>query len=482
MQASFPSGKHTADTNGVGHVNVEGRREMPQIAPAPVPKLSLRGRVEYALSNALLAMALPFLGLAYVIRGWRQNKRYRRSLGERFGRIPPSARKAGRRGIWIHAVSVGEVLAVAPLVPFLRRRFPGHRIVVSTITETGQELAAARLGADATVYLPLDFAFACRRAFRAIQPELVLIAETEFWPNFLRQAKCAGARIAIVNGRISDRSFGRYRFWRRTMRPILAHVDAFLMQSEEDARRVRKIGAPAERVFVSGNLKYDVALPAAAPVVSWLEKEVERQQRRPLIVAGSVVAGEESLVLIAFGVVQGQWRRALLVLAPRRPDRFDVAARLAEESNRRVQRRSQIALGRTVDPPMDEHASILLLDSVGELAGLYQLADAVFVGGSLVPAGGHNILEPASFSKPPIFGPSMENFRDTAAQFLAAGAALQVHSPEELADSWIELIRNSALCERMGCAARELIERNRGATERSLERIAALLKSPQERP
>src|SRR5262249_41635426 len=221
-----------------------------QFAPAPVPKLPLRGRIEYALSNTLLAIALPFLGLAYVLRGWRRNKKYRRSLGERFGRISPSAWQAGRRGIWIHAVSVGEVLAVAPLVPFLRRRFPGHGIVVSTITETGQELAAARLGADATVYLPLDFAFACRRALRAIQPELVLVAETEFWPNFLRQAKRAGARIAIVNGRISDRSFGRYRFWRGTMRPILAHVDAFLMQSEEDARRVRKIGAPAERVFV----------------------------------------------------------------------------------------------------------------------------------------------------------------------------------------------------------------------------------------
>jgi 3-deoxy-D-manno-octulosonic-acid transferase len=449
-------------------------------APAQAPKLSARGRVEYALRSVILGAALPFLVGYYLLRDRRQ-KNYRPSLRERFGRLPQSVHQPTRGAIWIHAVSVGEVLAVAPLVPQLRQRFPERKIVVSTVTETGQELAARQLGADATIYLPLDFGFACRRALRAVQPELVIIAETEFWPRFLREAKGAGARVMIVNGRISDRSFGRYRFWRNSMRPILSHVDLFLMQSEEDARRIRAIGAPQERISVSGNLKYDLALPAAAPVVAWLEGEVGRQQRRPLIVAGSVTSGEESLVLIAFGVVQGQWPRALLVLAPRRPDRFDAAARLAEESNRKVLRRSQLSFAPGDHPPLDENAGVLLLDSVGELAGLYRLADAVFVGGSLVPAGGHNVLEPAWFGKPPLFGPSMENFRGIAARFLEARAAMQVSSPEELGDAWIELIQNPARSEQMGRKARELVEANRGATARSLERIAELLDASRSR-
>lgn len=455
-------------------------REMTHAAPAQVPRLSARARIEYFLWSVLLAAALPFLGACDLLRR-RHQRKYRSSLAERFGRFPHSAQQHTRGAIWIHAVSVGEVLAIAPLVPLLRQRFPGRKIVVSTITGTGQELAATKLGADATFYLPLDFAFACRRALRTVQPELVIIAETEFWPHFLREAKRAGARVVIVNGRISDRSFGRYRFWRNTMRSILAHVDLFLMQTEEDARRIREIGVEAGRVFVSGNLKYDLKLPAAAPVVAWLEGEVERQQRRPVIVTGSVTAGEESLVLIAFGVVQGQWPRALLVLAPRRPDRFDAAAHLAEESDRRVQRRSQLSFESAADPALDESASVLLLDSVGELAGLYRLADAVFVGGSLVPAGGHNILEPACFGKPPLFGPSMENFRQIARQFLEVGAAVQVSSPEELADAWIELLRSDARRDQMGKIARELVERNRGATEHSLERIAGLLDGPRSR-
>jgi len=449
---------------------------MTNITPIEVPRLSFRGRVEYLLRSILLGVALPFLAGYYLLRDRRlKKKQCRLSLPERFGRLPQGLHQPARGAVWIHAVSVGEVLAIAPLVPRLRQRFPGRRIVISTVTETGQELAARQLGADATFYLPFDFAFACRRALGAIQPELVLIAETEFWPRFLREAKRAGARVAIVNGRISDRSFGKYRFWRNSMRPILAHVDLFLMQSEADARRVRAIGAAEDRVWASGNLKYDLALPATAPVVSWLEGEVEQQKRRPLIVAGSVAAGEESPVLIAFGVVQGQWPRALLVLAPRRPDRFDAAARLVEESNRRVQRRSQLSFHAAADPPLDQGASVLLLDSVGELPGLYRLADAVFVGGSLVPAGGHNILEPASFGKPPLFGPSMENFREMAAQFLRAGAAIQVSCPEELADAWVELIQNGARREQMGRKARELVDQSRGATERSLKRVAALL-------
>lgn len=438
--------------------------------PSGVPKLPVVARIEYFLRSILLAIGLPLVALYYLARGRRIGK-YRHSLRERLGNIPEKLHQPGRGAIWIHAVSVGEALAVAPLVPLLRERLPGRKVFVSTTTDTGQELAAAQIPCDGTFYFPLDFAFSCRRALRAIQPEIVIIAETEFWPRFLREAKRFGARVALVNGRISDRSFGRYRFFRHSMRTILAHVDCFLMQTEEDARRMREIGAPAERVVVAGNLKYDLGEPQAAPIVAWLEGEIGRLNRRPLMVAGSVAAGEELLVLIAFGTVQGQWPRALLVLAPRKPERFDIAARLAEESSRKVVRRSQVRPGCA----LDESASVFLLDSVGELAGIYRLADAVFVGGSLVPAGGHNILEPACFGKPPLFGPSMENFREMAANFVQAGAGIQVRTPEQLGDAWIELIQDAARREEMGRKARELVERSRGATSRTAEQIVALL-------
>jgi len=435
-----------------------------------VPKLPVVARIEYFLRSILLAIGLPLVALYYLARG-RRIAQHWHSLRERLGNIPEKLHQPGRGAIWIHAVSVGEALAVAPLVPLLRERLPGRKVFVSTTTDTGQELAAAQISCDGTFYFPLDFAFSCRRALRAIQPEIVIIAETEFWPRFLREAKRFGARVALVNGRISDRSFGRYRFFRNSMRTVLAHVDCFLMQTEEDARRMREIGALAERVVVAGNLKYDLGAPQAAPIGDWLEGEIGRLNRRPVVVAGSVSAGEELLVLIAFGTVQGQWPRALLVLAPRKPERFDVAARLAEESSRKVVRRSQVQPGAT----LDESASVFLLDSVGELAGLYRLADAVFVGGSLVPAGGHNILEPACFGKPPLFGPSMENFREMAANFVQAGAAIQVRTPEQLGDAWIELIQNAARREEMGRKARELVERSRGATRRTAEQIVALL-------
>ncbi len=417
-------------------------------APVTLPEFSLRDRVQSFLASGLLAAALPFLAIYYLVsRGRSQSSR--RYLRERLGNLPSNVCQAAPGAIWVHAVSVGEALAIGPLLPKLRQRFLGRRILVSTTTVTGQALAAQQLDCDGAFYFPLDFAFACRRALRAIQPALVVIAETEFWPRFLREARLAGARVVVVNGRISDRSFGRYHFWRHSMRPVLAHVDRFLMQSQEDARRVRAIGAPAERVFVTGNLKYDLALPTTSPVVTWLEGELARRPRRPVIVAGSVSAGEESLVLIAFGIVQGQWPQALLVLAPRKPERFDTAARLIEESHRKVVRRSGLRL---------EGGS-----------------GAAFVGGSLVPAGGHNILEPAAFGKPPLFGPSMENFRESTAMFLKAGAGIQVNSPEDLGVAWIELIQDGVRREQMGRAARELVERNRGAAERTLEHVAAVL-------
>jgi 3-deoxy-D-manno-octulosonic-acid transferase len=263
------------------------------------------------------------------------------------------------------------------------------------------------------------------------------------------------------------------------LRSTLENASAFLMQSEKDAERIRALGAPAERVLVSGNLKYDMALPDATPLSRWLETEARARGRAPVVVAGSVVAAEEPLALIAFGVVQGEYPRALLVLAPRKPERFDAAAEFIHESRRKFIRRSEmkiVDLGQEVtaatNGSIPEDVNVILLDTIGELASLYRLADSAFVGGSLVPSGGHNILEPAAFGKIPVFGPSMENFAEIASRFVTAGAAIQVESPEDAGVAWIELLRDPERQRRMGETAKALVDGSRGATQRALAEIA----------
>jgi 3-deoxy-D-manno-octulosonic-acid transferase len=248
-------------------------------------------------------------------------------------------------------------------------------------------------------------------------------------------------------------------------------VELFLPQTPADAERLAAMGASPQHTEVTGNLKYDSEPPQSGSFGTWLEQQIRHQERWPVIVAGSIVAGEEDSVIAAYDVVQRQWRRTLLILAPRKPDRFDEAATLAQEGGWKVIRRSRIDIAQ----PLDESADVLILDSIGELAALYALADATFVGGSLAPSGGHNILEPAWFSQPPVFGPSMENFQDMADQFLDGHAAVQVPSAQSLGKVWVQLIEDSALRERMGIAAMAIAERNRGATQRTLDRIAPLL-------
>jgi 3-deoxy-D-manno-octulosonic-acid transferase len=431
----------------------------------------------HLLYSLLLAAALLLLLPYFLFKGLRE-KKYLHNFFERLGRLPDEIRASSDRrpAIWIHAVSVGETLAAAPLAAELRQRFPQHRLVISTTTDTGQRLARQRIPfADAVFYFPLDFAFAVRRVLRAVQPALIAVLETEIWPNFLREARRAAVPVVFVNGRISERSFRQYQwvshFDADFVPRVLADAHSFLMQSDEDAARVCELGAPPEHVAVIGNLKYDLTPPESGPLVTWFEEQVERQERWPLVVAGSVLADEEQDVLAGFDLVQRRWRRALLVLAPRKPDRFDAAARIVADDGWNVQRRSQVDSASA----LREDADVFLLDTVGELAGFYRLADAVFVGGSLVPGGGHNILEPACFAKPPVFGPHMDNFRDMAKLFLEEMAAVQVWSGAELGQRWIELIDDNDRRERMGRAARALVERNRGATARAVARLAQLL-------
>jgi 3-deoxy-D-manno-octulosonic-acid transferase len=432
----------------------------------------------YFLYSVLTAAGMILLAPYFAVQGLRRRK-YLHSLRERLGSLPPevTARAAAAHGtIWIHAVSVGEVMAAIPLAQRLKERYPERPLFVSTTTATGQRVARERMrGADGVFYFPLDWTGPVRRVFGAVKPAMVIVVETEVWPNFLREARRRGVPVVFVNARISARSFRGYQRLNRYLGNFFARAlrdaEAFLAQSEADAQRLCELGAPEGRVTTVGNLKYDLEPPAVGPLGAWLEEQVRQQERWPIVVAGSVVADEEEPVLAGFDIVQRQWRRGLLVLAPRKPEQFDAAEQIAAERGWKIVRRSRLDL----NAPLDEDADVLLVDSIGELASLYTLADAVFVGGSLVPSGGHNILEPALFGKPPVFGPSMENFREMATEFLSAGAGAQVASGEKLGKFWVHLIRDTAGCERMSQAARRLVERNRGATERALGHIVTIL-------
>ncbi len=450
----------------------------------------------YFIYSLLMGLAALLLLPYWLVQGLRQGK-YLSNLGERLGFSFPSLEKlpAQRQGaIWIHAVSVGEALSSITLARRLKEAYPDRPLIVSTTTITGQALARERLPfADAVIYFPLDWAFCARRALRAVQPAIVVVLETEIWPNFLREAGRREIPVVFVSGRISDRSFARYQkyfgragfFLRPFLRTALVNARAFLMQSETDAQRIRDLGAPSDHVCVSGNLKYDQELPQPTPLANWLGAEARRRGRSPIIVAGSVVATEEPLALIAFGTLQGEFPRALLVLAPRKPERFEAAAEFIHESQRQFLRRSQLdvpaagqasaAGGEASVGSIGDDVTVLLIDSIGELASLYGLADGVFVGGSLVPSGGHNILEPAAFGKIAVFGPSMENFAEIASRFVASGAAVQVESPEDAGVAWIEQLRNPERSARMGESAKRLVDASRGATGRAVAEIAKQL-------
>ncbi len=432
----------------------------------------------YLLYSLLGTLALLALSPYFLVQSLRHGK-YFHNLRQRLGRVPDELRQAaeGRPGgIWLHAVSVGEVLAAAPLAARLKESLPGTPLWISTTTDTGQMMARERIGAaDGVFYFPIDYGWVIRRYLRALRPAAVVIAETEIWPNLLHQSRRAEIPVIFVNARISDRSFRQYRLTNRFFNGFIAtalrDATVLLAQSEEDARRLVELGADESQVEIAGNLKFDLEPPPVGPLSAWLKEQLHQQERWPVVVAGSVAADEEGAVLAAYDLVQRQWRHALLILAPRKPARFDAAAEIVALDGWKAVRRSNLKF----TEPLADDADVLLLDTIGELAGLYGLADAVFVGGSLVPVGGHNLLEPAFFSRAPVFGPHMDSFREMAAQFLSARAGIQVRSGEQLGSVWVQLIRENELRERLGNTARQLIERHRGATERTLAEIARLL-------
>jgi 3-deoxy-D-manno-octulosonic-acid transferase len=436
------------------------------------------------------------LSLPYWLYQILRHGKYRRGLAERMGRIParliasdggspvepkrnrsavvPAAvagasrqRSRPNRVIWVHAVSLGEVLAVSGLVEQMQRSLPEHRVLVSTTTDTGQALARQRFGEANIFYFPMDFACAIRPYLRVLQPELVVLAETEFWPNFLQMAHASGARIAVVNARISDRSWPNYRRFRGALRKMLAHIDLFLAQTPEDGARLQSIGAEAQRVQVTGNLKFDMSLPSSPPIVESLRRSLAAEGAGPVLVCGSTVEGEEPLLLKAFENLRVAHPRAVMILAPRHPERFDPVAILVRQlgipSFRRSQWQGEALAG-----------GVLLVDTIGELAALYALADVAFVGGSLVPRGGHNIIEPAQHGVAIVTGNHTENFRDIVALFQSRDA-VRIVGMAELPLTLMHLVANDTERRALGRRAEETVRSQMGATSRTLEALKTLI-------
>lgn len=400
-------------------------------------------------------------------------RKYVSSLSQRLGYLPVSFNLDADESIWIHAVSVGEVLTARALLPDLRARYPKLRIFLSTTTMTGQQVARRSVkDLDAVFYFPFDLTHVVRRTLQLVNPRLFIMMETELWPNMLRMCGRRGVKVALVNGQISSRSYPRYRLVRGFFRRVLANVDLFCMQSDESARRLVDLGADPARVSVTGSLKFD-SLEGPSVGHGWPRDRVLHYFRvagdRPVIIGASTLRGEEASVLRSFRRIKTMWPAALLILAPRHPERFGEVESLARAEGFSVMRRT--------DLPVDgsPRSDVVVLDTIGELARLYQVATGVFVGGSLVKAGGHNIIEPAVFGKAIVFGPHMENFREIAEAFVTNGAACQVHSDRELEEVLLNLLTDPVRRASLGAAARALVEANRGAKDKTLAAVAGLM-------
>ena len=423
-----------------------------------------------AVYSALL-LAILVLGAPWWLLRMATSGRYRAGLTGRLGWVPKKLRTAvaGREVVWIHAVSVGEVMAATQLIRELSAARPEWLIAVSTTTATGQRLAKQRLPESPVFYLPLDFAFVVRRYLRVLRPRMLVLMESELWPNLILQCARAGVPMAVVNARVSDRSLPRYLRLRRLWRPLLAKISLYLAQSEETAERLVRIGAPAERVRVTGNLKYDLREGRGSPLVAMLRAQLHAGAR--VIVCGSTLEGEEKILLETWPAVLDAEPGAVMVLAVRHPERFAGVGAMVEGSGFTVVRASRFR-----DRPVPLAAgSVFLLDTIGDLAAMYSLGEVAFVGGSLVPAGGHNPLEPARFGVPVLMGSSFENFREIVGM-LQEHNAVRVVSAARLAETLVELLHHTDETRAMGQRGREVFEAQSGATARTVRALSELLK------
>jgi 3-deoxy-D-manno-octulosonic-acid transferase len=430
----------------------------------------------------VLGVVWLFLMLPVFIYRAIRFQKYREGLLQRLGRFPLSLKHTGEPTIWIHACSVGETLSVQALAKVLDKRCPGTRFVFSTVTKTGQEIARirfAKYGEGRTFYLPLDLPFVMRRALEWMKPDLFITIDTEIWPNLLRQAAKRKIPVVMVNGRISNESFPRYRMLRRWMKPVLDHYDLLLMKSSTDYERILEIGASPEKTIVTGNIKYDkdtvervISDAQAEAILASFNLDMESDL---VLVAGSTHEGEEEILLEVFRRLREEdgLEEVRLMLVPRHPERFDEVTELVKEKGFRVKRRTEPPVG-------GEKADVLILDTLGELAGAYEFATVVFVGKTLVPWGGQSVMEPALYAKPIVVGASMTAFPGVAADFLAGKAMLQLTADhknpklqeQQLFEAFKELLQSPERREELGAAAEAVLDQSRGTTRHTVDQIA----------
>lgn len=428
----------------------------------------------YLLYDLILILAALILVPSYWLRGIRHGKS-RRGIRERLGYYAPEhiQQLAGQSIIWVHAVSVGETRAAAPLLKSLRKEYPETMILLSNVTETGHAIAQKNKDIDICLFFPFDFSWTVRRVLQLVRPKLIVIVETEIWPHFTRRAKQLNIPLVLVNGRISDRSFPRYRLFRPLLGPVLHCFSAFCMQSQLDAERIVQLGAPNNLVENTGNLKFDHELrDLDEHEIGELKQRYRLPEEIQIMVAGSTHAGEESQILEVYQQLLGQGRELLLILVPRHPERArEVEALLTGQG-------LEYCLRSSLQPEslLLTSGKVLLVDTLGEVLNLYAVSDLVFVGGSLMPIGGHNLLEASLLGKPVLFGPHVHNFREISTKLIRSGAGVQVSGPSELFAKTVLLLDDPVRCRAMGQIGRALIVENAGATERTMRHVADCLR------
>jgi 3-deoxy-D-manno-octulosonic-acid transferase len=419
----------------------------------------------YNLAVGLLSLAaLPALAARSRSRGESWNQ-----FAERLGFVPASLHQTHSGCVWLHCVSVGEVLSSRSLLEKLRSRLPDRRILLSVGTPTGHQMAEEKCSdlVDGIFFVPYDLGWAVRRTFSALRPGLVIVLETEIWPNLYREAKRWGSGLLIANGRLSDKSLPRYRRFRSLLPAVLGYPDAILAQSQQDADRFIEIGAPATSVHAVGNLKYDFE-PGNIDLAPDIAKFLDQRAASHIVVAGSTREDEEAIVGAAFKMLTATHPEAFLVVAPRHPQRCDDAQRSLEQAGLTVQRRSRLPSAKTAP-------NVLLVDTLGELSALFARADLVFVGGSLNGWGGHNVLEPALFGKPVVVGPHMQNFREIVDRLFDADAMVEVTDANSLATSWKNLLDSPGATETLARNAAQVANAERGAADRMADLAVDLL-------
>ncbi|MDY0268741.1 3-deoxy-D-manno-octulosonic acid transferase [Trichloromonas sp.] len=427
----------------------------------------------YRLYDLVLLASAAVLIPYYLYRGWRRGKA-RRGIRERLGFYTAGqlAQVAGRKVLWVHAVSVGETRAAVPLLKRLKSLYPEHLLVLSNVTETGRQIARDLREVDLCLFFPFDLSWVVNRVLRQVRPDAVIIVETEIWPNFIHGASRAGIPVILVNGRISDRSFPRYCLARRLIVPILEQINAFCMQTELDAQRIVTMGARLERVLVTGNLKFDMQVH---PVDSAERERLWNTFHLPpgavVWVAGSTHPGEEEIIVSVYRELVVSGEPLFLILVPRHPERCRAVREMLVGQGFGVGLRSALEERRSPFPP----GEILLVDTLGEMLTFYALADLVFVGGSLVPVGGHNVLEASIMEKPVVFGSYMHNFKEISSLLLSEGAGLMVDDRLELLGAVRQLLADAARRTAIGRAGAGLLERNAGATDKTMAVIDRLV-------